>query len=613
MSVRNWWLATLVAFALIAGGFTLTLGKSGDELPEGLVEHRLYHEPVKPGMRWEEAGGALYLRLASGSEVSRAWLLVGEAREAMRLAVETGEYRHWEARRVGAPGGAPLAYGFEVRVDPDPTPVFVGPQGLSRARAKAGEFGYTPSESPLVRVPGWVARAVFYQIFPERFANGDPTNDPPETGEWTARPTPSSFSGGDLQGVLDRLGYLEELGVNAIWFTPIFDSISNHKYDTREYLKIDPNFGTLETFDDLVDALRTRGIRLILDGVFNHTGDEFWAFEDVERKGPGSPYYDWYEIWNWPLTRNPPSYRTWSGTPHMPELNVDNPAVRAHLFEVVRYWMRRGIDGWRLDVPNELPHEFWREFRGVVKAENPEAYIVGEIWREGGPWLRGDQFDAVMNYRFRDALAAFIGQGREGPGDFDERLAAIRLDYPAPVFGVLLNLIGSHDTERFLTLARGDARRLKLAALVQMTYPGAPIVYYGDEVGVAGGRDPDNRRTFPVERSEWNADLLGWYRGLIALRRSEAVLQTGDVKTVLVDDQSRLYAFARFPVGSGVEDPAAALVALNAGQASRQVRLPAAPGTRWLDPLAAVEYLAGGEGLAIELAPLSGMVLLRRR
>lgn len=397
------------------------------------------------------------------------------------------------------------------------------------------------------QTPAWVHDAIFYQVFPDRFANGDPSNDPDGTSPWGCAPTPHNFFGGDFQGVMDKIPYLKDLGITAIWFNPIFESVSNHKYDTADYLRVDDSFGDLAKFRELVDALHAEGIRVILDGVFNHTGDEFWAFQDIVEKGRESRYVNWYYIHDFPIRRYPrPNYEAWWGFADLPKLNMGNPEVRRYILDVVTFWMTEvGVDGWRLDVPNEVDHSFWKEFRDHVKSINPEAYIVGEIWHNGSPWLAGDEFDAVMNYVFRDAVLDFFARRTASASWLVARLEKLRADYPAQASAALLNLLGSHDTERALTAFGGNVSRMIPAIVFQMTYPGAPIVYYGDEVGMMGVKDPGCRGTMIWDEHKQNRNLLALHRRLIHLRRERVALRRGDMRWLLQDDPTRGFAFMR--------------------------------------------------------------------
>lgn len=416
--------------------------------------------------------------------------------------------------------------------------------------------------------PSWVKDAIFYQIFPERFANGDRSNDPPNVQPWGGKPTAKNYFGGDLQGIIDKLDYISSLGVNCLYLNPIFWSNSNHKYHAKDYLTIDPHFGDEQIFKRLVDACHARGIRILLDGVFNHTGVDFFAFDDIKKHGKKSRYVQWYNIYSFPV--NPPSrpnYEAWWGYGDLPKLMTHNPEVREYLFTVTRHWMAMGIDGWRLDVPNEIPHPFWIEWRKLVKSINPEAYIVGEIWDDASPWLQGDQFDAVMNYRFRRACLDFFATRIASPTQFTDSLLKILQDYPPDVNFAMQNLLGSHDTERFLTLCNGNKERMKLAWIFQMTYLGAPMIYYGDEVGMTGGKDPGCRGTMIWDEKKQDADLLATMRHLISFRSNYEAFRRGTFKTLLADDKAGIVVYRR---NSGRQS---AIVILNNGNRSAQFDL----------------------------------------
>ncbi|HTY58525.1 MAG TPA: glycoside hydrolase family 13 protein [Bacteroidota bacterium] len=457
--------------------------------------------------------------------------------------------------------------------------------------------------------PAWVQDAVFYQIFPERFCNGDTSNDPPGTEPWGGKPTTRNFFGGDLRGIISRLDYIASLGVNAIYLNPVFASGSNHKYNTRDYLRIDPAFGDEATFRELVDSAHARGIRVILDGVFNHTGTDFFAFADLKKNGARSRYAGWYNVHSFPVGPvSKPNYDCWWGFGSLPKLMTGNPAVRQYLFDVTRHWLAAGIDGWRLDVPNEIPHPFWIEWRKLVKSINPDAYILGEIWDDGSPWLGGDQFDAVMNYPFRSACVDFFASGKTSVSHFDAALDGQREAYGPGVMFSMFNLLGSHDTERFLTLCRADTALWRLALLFQMTYPGAPSLYYGDEVGMTGGKDPECRGTMVWDSAQQDGEMLRFTRDAIALRRNHSVLRSGRFAALVREDESRVYAFLR-------EDPSsAAVVLLNRGVREARVVLPRGhmPGVRaWnqIWPGEARSYPPQGDSLIVRIPALAGVVL----
>ncbi len=418
-----------------------------------------------------------------------------------------------------------------------------------------------------IHTPDWVKRAVFYQIFPDRFARSPRTRHPRglHFKPWGAPPEEQGYHGGDLLGIVDKLDYLQTLGITALYLNPVFASASNHGYHTYDYLHVDPLLGGNEALRELIDAAHARDIRIVLDGVFNHASRGFWAFHHILENGGNSPYIDWFLVQDWPLRpydnpeNLPVNYAAWWGNPALPKFNIANPGVRDHLLEVAEYWINFGVDGWRLDVPEEIDDEpFWQDFRRVVKQANPEAYIVGEIWHVAQEWLRGDRFDAVMNYIFsRAALGFFAGETLRldyKPGGFslaplnahafrltiDQMLAL----YDWEVIQAQLNLMDSHDTARTLWMINGDVSALRLCTLFQMTMPGAPCIYYGDEIGMTGGHDPGCRGAFPWQAKEqWNQELLDFYCRAIALRNRYPALSLGTFKALYAEHG--VYAFQR--------------------------------------------------------------------
>ena len=421
----------------------------------------------------------------------------------------------------------------------------------------------TPPDQP----PAWVADAVFYQIFPDRFARSGRTPQPGNLEEWNAAPTVHGYKGGDLEGIIDRLDWLTDLGVNAIYLNPIFQSAANHRYHTHDYYRIDPLLGDDAAFDRLVAACKARSMRIVLDGVFNHASRGFFQFNDLLESGERSPWRDWFTVQSFPVNaydeHNPPNYHAWWGLPALPKFNTENPDVREFLMRVGEHWMRRGVDGWRLDVPLEIQTEgFWEEFRARVRSANPDAYIVAEIWTEATDWIsHGDRFDGVMNYLLTGAVVSFAGVGRVNwqladALDYDVRdidAAGYRaaIDhllsiYPDRASRANLNLLGSHDTARLRSVVGGHADAVVLAMLLTMTFPGAPCVYYGDEIGLEGGHDPACRAGFPwTSEDSWNTEILQATRSLIQLRHDEPTLRHGEYRSLTGAAGSLLYAFER--------------------------------------------------------------------
>lgn len=383
-------------------------------------------------------------------------------------------------------------------------------------------------------VPDWVQDSVFYQIFPDRFENGDKTNDPPNVQPWESAPTSNGFQGGDLRGIVERLYYLLDLGVDALYLNPIFLSPSNHRYNATDYFQIDPKLGTLSIFHTLLDVVHRNRVRLILDGVFNHCGRGFFAFSDLLENQSASPYKDWFHVKRFPVDAYSPgdatSYLAWWKFKSLPKLNTSNPLVRQYILSVTRYWTEQGIDGWRLDVPNEIDDDpFWVDFRDTVKRINPDAYLVGEIWDGDKRWVGDGHFDGLMNYPLRVLILDLLN-GKITPEYFSSHLIQHHQQYTAENRNAMYNLLGSHDTERLLTMTGGSIQKAKLAYLILMTQPGAPAVYYGDEVGLSGGKDPDCRKAFPWNESRWNNELRAWVQNLIRIRKNQVVLRRGEIK-----------------------------------------------------------------------------------
>ena len=393
--------------------------------------------------------------------------------------------------------------------------------------------------------PNWVQDAVFYQIFPDRFYNGNSSNSSKKVCKWGDKPTRDNFFGGDLEGIIRKLPYLEELGVNALYLNPIFKSPSNHKYNTTDYYEVDPNFGDKNTLKRLVEELHQCGMRVILDGVFNHCGDTFWAFQDVIEKGPKSKYKDWFIIKSYPIIKQPePNYRCWMGASSMPEFNTDIPEVREYLLKVVKYWIKEAdIDGWRLDTVEYMDPCFVRQIREAAKEVKKDAYVMGEVMGVATSWFKSKSLDAVMNYKLRDLIIDFFIKEVINAIEFNQQLYSFRQTYSDWINPLMFNLLDSHDVPRFLTLCRGDVKKMKLAVTFLMTYIGAPVIYYGDEVGMMGGEDPDCRRTMIWDKNQQDIDLLNFYKRMIKLRRESQALRRGSFKPLYQRDD--LYCFLR--------------------------------------------------------------------
>jgi len=588
----------------------------------------------------------------------------------------------------------------------------------------------SPKNDTIESVPSWAKEAVWYQIFPERFWNGDKSNDPelrdlaggwphfqpeqwqihPWTSDWyKLQPWEKNYGkdfywcaglrryGGDLQGVLDRLDYLQELGITAIYLNPLFESPSLHKYDATMFHHIDNNFGpnpekdraiwahenpadpstwqwtTADSlFLNLVSQCHQRGIKVIIDGVFNHVGVTFWAFQDVMNNQQKSPYKNWFTIKRWDDPNTPENefdYEGWYGVKDLPEIKEDQHGLvvgpREYIHAIVQRWMdpnsdgdhSDGIDGWRLDVAEKVNINFWRDFRKWVKAINPDAYITGEIWWDdwqqnkmmnARPWLLGDAFDAVMNYRVARAIKKFVIDQKEqiSVKAFVDSLQKIYNDYGWEHSLVCQNLMDSHDVDRLASQIvnpdrwydhwaapkdnpdydvrkpnEAELTKFRLTLIIQMTLPGAPMIYYGDEAGMWGGDDPDCRKPMvwpeltyedevshphglkrPDDKNEFNQSIFNHYKTLITIRRDHPALKSGDYRTLLTDDQRSIFAFERkFPQDYIV-------VVLNNSDFKQSIQLQL-DGKYWMDLLKANSYLAIDGKVSLTLDSKSALIL----
>ena len=484
-----------------------------------------------------------------------------------------------------------------------------------------------------IEVPGWVRDAVFYEVFPDRFAASSRVPKPERLEPWDAPPTGNGFKGGDLLGIVEHLDHITDLGANALYVTPVFESASNHRYHTYDYFHVDPLLGGDAALRELLDAAHARGMRVILDGVFDHTGRGFYPFHHVLETAGASPYRDWFRIDQERLDHggtldaypdgNDPTWRgdarahlgydAWWGVPALPKLNIDSGEVREYVYRIAEHWLRFGIDGWRLDVPGEIhDRPFWAEFRRRCKAVNPEAYLVGEIWDVAPDWVEGDRFDGLMNYPLAEAIIGFVAgesldepllrshseyrkvQRLDGPG-FTWRLGELGGAYEQASSEAHLNVLASHDTPRILSILGGDRAALELAVVLQATLPGAPSVYYGDEIGLMGGLDPDCRRAFPWDPERWDAGILESTRAAFQLRRREAALRRGEIRLGRAVD--RAIAFERALGGDRIS------IGLNAGTGS--VRLELGTGA---DPGRRAKVLLAAAGVANPFVDADGSV-----
>ena len=369
----------------------------------------------------------------------------------------------------------------------------------------------------------WCGQAVFYQIFIDRFCCGNAEKDRTYINKrWGELPDPKSFYGGDLKGIIGKLDYLCDLGVTALYLTPVFRSPSNHKYDTVDYYHVDEMFGSDADLKELVNKAHARGMKIVLDAVFNHCSMHCAQFRDVLKKGRASEYFYWFIIHGDKPDPENCNYECFAACSYMPKWNTSNEGVQTYLIDVALYWMREcGIDGWRLDVADEVSHDFWRKFRKAVKHLNPNAILIGESWHDAGAWLRGDQFDSIMNYSFTKACIDYFANGTRSAQSFCDRLSELLMRNTDQVNEMMLNLLDSHDTERFLTLAKEQKEALLCALAVLFFFPGMPCICYGTEIGMIGEYEPDSRRTFDWNEAHWDRSLMDTVKTLTRLKREK--------------------------------------------------------------------------------------------
>ena len=408
-----------------------------------------------------------------------------------------------------------------------------------------------------IKTPDWVKKTVWYQIFPERFANGDPQNDPQGTLPWGSEaPTRENFFGGDLRGITQKLDYLKDLGINGIYLCPIFTASSNHKYDTIDYFNIDPSFGTKEDFKELVDQAHARGMRVMLDAVFNHMGDFSMQWQDVVKNGEKSRFADWFHIKKFPVSYKKTTnnefatditYEVFANTPHMPKINTANPEVIDYLLNIATYWIKQfDIDAWRLDVANEIDHHFWQKFYQATHAIKPDFYVVGEVWHSAQEWVGHDEFDAAMNYPYTESLIQGTVSQEITLKEMVSMLNEQLMLYRDQTNQVMLNSLDTHDTVRLLRLCKENKDLARQALALMFLQPGSPCIYYGTEVGMTGGFDPDNRRCMIWDSTKQDHKMFQFVQKLIAFRKENAqLLSKGEIQWRKFDDVHKVVEIER--------------------------------------------------------------------
>lgn len=568
------------------------------------------HTPVPPTLHYDQGALSLSIEVRPG-DIEEITLVTPSQAHPTTLAFTNNLTETHEATFAWS-GDQPLTYHFIVQ--DGQTRLALGKNGLT-APAQVEPFQITKSDINAFQVPSWVESTVFYQIFPDRFENGDPTNDPENVTPWDGTPTYSNFFGGDLAGVQKRLPHLQSLGINGIYFNPVFKSPANHRYETTDFKTIDPRLGTNQEFRTLVQNLHQNDIKVVLDGVFNHTATNFPPFQEILDKQQEAKTQNWFFIKDYPVrVQNNPNYEAWFGFPSMPKVNVLDPEVQNYFWGVLDYWETYNIDGWRLDVANEVDPRFWRLFRTHLKNHGENRWILGENWTPSTPWLQGDQWDSAMNYPFRQVVLDYVAKGNTDADQFLNGLFQVYRLYHPNVSRNIFNLLGSHDTPRFLYECGDDQALHHLGAVVLLTWAGTPSVYYGDELGMTGGRDPQNRLGMQWQKATPDNPTLNHYTRLIQARRTSKALQSGHPVRIASDPAQDYVAYGRLAEND------AALVFLNRSERPVLIdhRLPAGlaqalQGKTLTDALTgrSAQVSASGQ-IRWSVPPRSGAVLLPR-
>ena len=530
------------------------------------------------------ADGTVNLRIHSEPKIAKVWLLVEDddlRPLELEMYAETDRFKFWNLNFNFRTTVSKFSFAAQTE---DELNIYFGTSGVANFISPSEKWIYSSEDFPRHTIPDWVYGGVMYQIFPERFRNGNDEITPENSIPWESTPTRLGFHGGDLHGVTEKIDYIKDLGVNIIYLNPIFLSSSTHKYDAWDHFKVDDTFGGDEALKDLIKEAHSRNMKVVLDCSLNHVHPRHFAFQDIVEKGEESEYKDWFTVFDYPVrflhrphlyantykvgwdgnseeyktylektfkeTKVPvevvdddgpiiePTFKAWWGVPDMPKINFKNDGARQWALDVTEHWIKNfDIDGWRMDVAKELDFSFWKDFRDVAYSAKKDILLISEIFGDTSQWLQGERFDGTMNYSFRETMTDYFATKRIDNKEFANSLANLYSMYSFEALSSCQNLLSSHDVKRFLNRCGANTDGMFGAVFLQATFPGIAGIYYGDEIGLGGADDPFNREPFPWESEDkWNKDLLKFTSELMNIKTSQPILRYGNFEMVTYDD-----------------------------------------------------------------------------
>ena len=530
------------------------------------------------------ADGTVNLRIHSEPKIAKVWLLVEDddlRPLELEMYAETDRFKFWNLNFNFRTTVSKFSFAAQTE---DELNIYFGTSGVANFISPSEKWIYSSEDFPRHTIPDWVYGGVMYQIFPERFRNGNDEITPENAIPWESTPTRLDFHGGDLHGVTEKIDYIKDLGVNIIYLNPIFLSSSTHKYDAWDHFKVDDTFGGDEALKDLINEAHSRNMKVVLDCSLNHVHPRHFAFQDIVEKGEKSEYKEWFTVFDYPVrflhrphlyantykvgwdgnseeyktylektfkeTKVPvevvdddgpiiePTFKAWWGVPDMPKINFKNDGARQWALDVTEHWIKNfDIDGWRMDVAKELDFSFWKDFRDVAYSAKKDILLISEIFGDTSQWLQGERFDGTMNYSFRETMTDYFATKRIDNKEFANSLANLYSMYSFEALSSCQNLLSSHDVKRFLNRCGANTDGMFGAVFLQATFPGIAGIYYGDEIGLGGADDPQNREPFPWESEDkWNKDLLKFTSELMSIKTSQPILRYGNFEMVTYDD-----------------------------------------------------------------------------